>query len=758
MPLLTLFLPLPSFPVCRPSPRRRLSPRCALPDRVLWADNLTKTHDGRVYQLQDVSLSLPAGAKVAILGANGSGKSTLLSILAGLQPPDKGSVALRKGSSLAFVSQELPPDLDMSQSTLSAVLTLAAACTNSADVRAALKYARASALVDKAEAENAAQAEIDALLQRLAEAAAGMDERPAAWEIESYLATAMHRLQLPNNTPVMELSGGQKRRVAIAAALVSRPDVLLLDEVTNHLSIEGIQFLEETLQDPALSVLCISHDRYFVDRVCTTAIWELDDGLNRYSPGYDAFLTEKAAMIEAEQKEMLDLAKAFRRELEWMRKQPKARATKAKAREEGFEKLQQELQRRKNKIKENTRVKNLASATERLGSDVVQLENVTLTRGGKLVLDGFNYTFERGERIGICGGNGVGKSSLIRALLGKVPLQEGTINVGETVVFGHFDQDGIDLLAPLSAASEALLGGKGTDEIRVIDYVSELVSLHGHNPGNGKSSVSRKGASGIGAKDEAVAQLDAKIASLSHSIALPSPPTKSAGVSNPLTKMSPITMLDHFGFKRQQQHNFVSHLSGGEKRRLQLMALLLKNPNFLLLDEVSNDLDINTLTMLEELLLSYSGVLVLCSHDRFMLDRLVDHLLILEGDGKVSLVEGKFTEYLDAKREMEQEAKQNRKAVAVEERTQVAERTAAAAAQSKGRTMSYHEKKEYASLEKEIEQCEARYEELSAKLEQEATNAGYSDLAEWSAELAKTEKEIESKTERWVELAEIAGD
>lgn len=754
--MFALFLPLPTLPHIRRRPSNaRVPPRCALPDRVLWADNLTKTHDGRIYQLRDVSLSLPAGAKVGILGANGSGKSTLLSILAGLQSPDSGTVALRKGLSLAFVSQELPTNLDMTQSALRAVLDLAAQSTNSPDVRAALKYARAAAQVEDAEARRVPAAQMDTLLRQLAEAAAGMDERPAAWEVESYLATAMQRLYLPNTTPLRELSGGQKRRVAIAAALVARPDVLLLDEVTNHLSIEGIQFLEDTLQDPALSVLCISHDRYFVDRVCTTEIWELDDGLNRYPPGYDEFLKEKAARLEVEQKEMLDLAKAFRRELEWMRKQPKARATKAKAREEGFEKLQQELKNRKNKLRQNTRVRNLSSATERLGTDVVQLENVTLKRGGKLVLDGFDYTFERGERIGICGGNGVGKSSFIRALLGHVPLEDGKINVGETVVFGHFDQDGIDLSAPLSAASADLLAGKGSDRVRVIDYVSELVSLYGRNPGDGKNTASRKVRD---AKDEAVAQLDAKIASLSHSVALPSPPTKSAGPSNPLTKMTPVGMLDHFGFKRQQQHNFLSRLSGGEKRRLQLMALLLKNPNFLLLDEVSNDLDVNTLTLLEELLLSYTGVLILCSHDRFMLDRLVDHLMILEGDGKVSLVEGKFTEYLDAKREIEEEAKQNRKAVAIEDRTQEAERRASEASKKKERRMTYHEKKEYASLEGEIEKCQARYDELSAKLEKEAANAAYGDLAEWSAELAKTEQEIETKTERWVELAEIAGD
>lgn len=715
----------------------------ALSDRILWANNISKTHDGRTHQFKDMSLTIPRGAKLALLGRNGSGKSTLLSVLAGLMSPDSGEVSTVKEVSLALVSQELPSDLDPEQTVLHAVMHLAVRHTTAPDVRAALSYARAVA-----DAETGGKEALVALTA----AAARMETVDGAWEVESYLLAALQRLGLPSEKLLRDLSGGQKRRVAIAAALVSRPDILLLDEVTNHLSIEGIQFLEDVLQDPRLTIICISHDRYFVDAVCTTGIWELDGELVRYPPGYDAFLKEKAARIENEKREMANLAKAFRKELEWMRKQPKARGTKSKARVEEVARMQKELKNRTRSLKRSS-VRNLASSTTRMGTNVLELKNVTLKRGDKLILRNFNYTFERGERVGICGGNGVGKSSFLKALLGLLPIESGDIEVGKTVMFGHFDQDGIDLTTPLSEASIALLDAKNSDEIRVIDYVSELTSLFGvHNSQNVNTSQTY----GKNREEDAEARLTSKIEALSHSVALPVS-SRVAEVSNPLAKMSPISMLDHFGFERDKQHNFVSRLSGGEKRRLQLMALLLKNPNFLLLDEVSNDLDVNTLTMLEELLLDYTGVLVLCSHDRFMLDRLVDHLVIIEGNGEVGLVEGKFTDYLSAKQELEAEEKRNKKDIAIE--AAVAKRVELVEEQSgkQKKRLSYKEKREYERLEGEIDEYQEKHAELTVRMEKEAGDAGYSDLLEWSEELARLEAEIDKKTERWLELAEISG-
>lgn len=758
MPLLFLPTHLPPFrhnplPLSPKCPTRR--PHFVAVDRALWAESLSKTHARALFT--DLSLTLPLGAKVALLGANGSGKSTLLSILAGHLPPDTGKVQLRKGLSLAYVSQELPPNLDANQTGLSAVLTLAASHTNSAEVRAALQYARASAELAEVEMGGG---DTEQALKGLAKAAARMEERPDAWVVESYLQTAMSRLEIPRAQYMCEMSGGQKRRVGIAAALVARPDVLLLDEVTNHLSVDGIMFLEEVLQEGGLTVLCISHDRYFVDRVCKDAVWELDEGkLFEYGAGYQVFLRDKAVRLEKERKEMFELTKAVKKQLEWVRRQPKARSTKARSRVDEFDRMDEELKRRKQRAKEGGSVGPLMTATSRLGTRVVELEDVMIRRGEKVVVEGLNYKFERGERVGICGGNGVGKSSLLKAILGEVGVEQGIIKVGETVVFGHFEQEGIDMRAALSETSAIVLGVKSGEDVRVLDYVGELVSSYGNGGGGamGNGSSSRERASKEMRDEGRVeAALAAKIEELSHSVALPKPGSgRQGGDDNPLSKMSAITLLDQFGFRRDQQHAFVSRLSGGEKRRLQLMALLLKNANFLLLDEVSNDLDMNSLSMLEQLLTEYKGVLLLCSHDRFMLDRLVDRLIILEGEGKYSLVEGKFTEYLEAKQAAKEEERRKHKGSTWTKGT-----TGASKGKGENRVqkLSFKEKKEYEGLEGEIEVCQQRYDTLVGKMETEAGKARYDELAEWSRELAELEKRIDEMMQRWMTLAERAGD
>lgn len=714
-------------------------------DRILWATNLSKSHDGRSVHFKNLSLDLPQGAKLALLGRSGVGKSTLLSVLAGMSAPDEGSVTLRKGATLAYVSQKLP---DISAETvLDAVMKLAARCTNSDAVRAALRYASLMTRLQQQQSDSL-------LLKQLAEATSAMDHTAGAWETESYLNAALTRLEVPLHLPLSSLSGGQKRRVAIAAALVAKPDILLLDEVTNHLSIDAVQFIEQVLSEPATTVLAISHDRFFVDRVCVSGIWELDGELFKYGAGYDAYLESKAQSLQREQKSVADLSKAYKKELEWMRRQPKARGTKSKSRVAEVLKMQQQLSQRKNRLN-SAEVKELQTGTSRLGTDVVRVENVTLKRGDKLIVKDLSYTFERGERVGLVGGNGVGKSSFIELLLGHVAPQEGRVHVGETVCFGHFDQEGIDLSSALTEASKLTLKTQNWSQVRVVDYVKELLALHGPLPQQGSAArtSATRGSGGGDAADEAEQRVNEEIERLSYSVTVTACERRET-VSNPLAKMQPGALLEQFGFAREKHFNFVGGLSGGEMRRLQLIGLLLQNANFLLLDEVSNDLDLNTLTMLEELLVDYKGVLVLCSHDRFMLDRLVDHLLVFEGGGMVKVVEGKFTDYLEVKRQLEADSKKEHK----EQKKEAASAVRQSNASERRRKLSYKEKREYEGLEAQIDQLQQRHAELTELLATNARDAQYHTLSEWTAELARIDHDINAMTNRWVELADIAGD
>lgn len=725
-------------------------------ERLLWATNLAKSHDGSNSLFRDENITLQRGQKIGIVGSNGSGKTTLLHILSGLSTPDSGTVTTRKGTVSALVAQTIPTDLDGNLTVTTAVLRLASSHSPTPQIRATLRHAIALNAVMDAErlSSTLSKAEQTKRLEALAKAAAEMDACEGAWEVDSRVSSALSQLGLFPDGVLRNMSGGQKRRIGIAAALAAKPDILFLDEVTNHLSIDGLEFLESYLSDPSLTVVAISHDRAFLNAVCTTAIWELDSGeLYRHSAPYDAFIAEKDARLATDARRVYVMQKAFAKQLEWLRRQPKARSTKNRSRVNDVMKLEDELRTTLSRDKQRAlSVQDLKVSSARLGGDVVTLNDVTVRRGDKLIVDGMNFTFEPGERVGLIGKNGVGKSSIMRVIVGIDGTEQGDVHVGETVVFGYFDQEGIDVTARLSEGSAATHGVQTIDQLRLIDYIGELLSRYGDVgtvASSPQSSVSMSGVKQELRDDEAYSRVAGELDRLSYSASIPArkqEATKSG--SNPLRKMSPTGLLDHFGFSRDKQYSMLRNLSGGEKRRLQLLGLLLKNPNFLILDEVSNDLDINTLTLVEEVLDAYDGVLLLCSHDRFMLDRLVDRFIVMDGEGQVRFVQGKFSEFLEdekeAKQKLKMESAKKSKALVEQEATKP----------KAARKLSFKERKEYETLEVEIEQLQQEYYTLCDRLSN-SQGTGFEQIQEWGERVAELEQLVDQKTERWMVLAEL---
>lgn len=639
---------------------------------LLSAENLIKSYTGETYQLNDITLNLAEGARVGLVARNGSGKSTLLKILSGMEAPDSGAVVLRKGIHLGFLEQRAEEEWD----DVTVLDVVYGAKTPLMDLLRRYRH-----VVEAMERQDPS-----ASLEKFTQLSKEMDA-VSGWQAEANIRMLLSKLGIADEVlhrDVRGLSGGQKKRVALAAALVHQPDILLLDEPTNHLDIDSIQYLESMLRSGSMNgmpvtLLLVSHDRSFLDRVCTE-IWELDDGkIFRHLGNYESFLGDKERRL-IEMENMVETARSrMRKELEWMRRQPKARGTKSKARIEAF----YELQKLAKQGRSASQVK-LDARVSRLGEKVVELENATLfvgqgTANEKLIVDNFSYEFTKAERIGIVGPSGVGKSTFLQALVGKLPLDSGTIQVGETVVQGYYDQTSLNDLP---------------EDKRVAEFVQEKLS---------------------------------------------SSPTGSIGG---LT--SPIQVLDSFAFHRNQHFSMIDRLSGGERRRLQMLSVLSKNPNFLVLDEPQNDLDLQTIEVLEDFLLDYTGCLVVVSHDRMFMDRLTDHLLVFEGNGLVLPFTGTFSEYLDAKSSsnIETESKPPTRSVPSRE------------SPTKKRP-SFKEKKEYEKLEQEIDDLTAEKESLSLKLSDPSSSSSYTDLAEWTERLAFITTELESKTDRWFELAEL---
>lgn len=619
-------------------------------------ENLTKSFGIRTL-FKNVSFYIEEGDKVAFVARNGSGKSTLLKIIAGKDTPDSGTVWVHKDIKVIMLDQDTVFEDDAS--VWDHILNM-----DNPVVRLVKEYEQ---LMEK---ENPDEDRISVLVSQITEA--------DAWNFEGDLKQILGKLNIYNlQVPVKTLSGGQKKRVALAQALLEAElhegkCLLILDEPTNHLDVEMIEWLEDYLSTQKTTLLLVTHDRYFLDNVCNEIVELEDEKLYTYRGNYDYFLEQKALRQEVEQSELQKDKNIFRKELEWMRKQPKARTTKSKSRQDAFV----DIEHRVNAKKEVAEV-SLQMKMTRLGGKVLEMKKVYKSYGDKVILKGFDYTFKRGERIGVVGKNGTGKSTFLKIALGKVAPDSGKINHGETVVFGNFSQEGLQY----------------KEDKRAIEYVKDFAEFFPLADGS---------------------------------------------------KISASQFMEKFGFTAQQQFTPLSKLSGGEKRRLHLLSILFRNPNFLVLDEPTNDLDLQTLRTLEEFLQDFAGCLLIVSHDRYFMDRLVEHLFAFEGDGLVKDFPGNYSQYRDWKRDnpKEFEVEKNKNAEPVKETPE-----------KNTVKLSYKEKREFELLEKELSGLAKEKKELEQKL-----NSGdlpFDELQKISERISDIITAVDEKEMRWLELSEI---
>lgn len=622
----------------------------------LQVEDLVKSF-GDLLLFDHLSLGVAEGQRIGLIAKNGSGKTTLLNIIAGREDYQSGRITFRRDLKVAYLEQN--PTFP-SGTVLNACLS-----GDTPALRAIAEYERA---VESGEEE------------ALRRATDEMDAQNA-WNYEARIKQILTQLKITHfDQSVDQLSGGQIKRIALANALICEPDLLILDEPTNHLDLEMIEWLEEYLSRGRFSLLMVTHDRYFLDRVCTNIV-EIDDKRTYFYEGnYSLYLEKRRQRLEAEESRRERDVNLYRRELEWIRRQPQARGTKARSRIESFNDLEERL--RKRRSEENLR---LDVGATYIGKKIFEVKGLSKRFGDKVILDGFNYLFSRYEKMGIIGDNGTGKSTFIRMLLGELAPDSGTIDIGETVKFGYYSQAGIAF----------------DENEKVIDAVTAVAESVELNDGR---------------------------------------------------RMSASQFLQYFLFSPQAQHNYIAKLSGGERRRLYLCTVLMRNPNFLVLDEPTNDLDIMTLQVLEEYLQGYGGCLIVVSHDRYFMDKVADHLLVFEGGGRIKDFPGNYSEYLEWKRlkasqEHSVEGKSGRK----ESSTAASERRRPS--DSTRRKLSFNERREKESLEREIETLEQE----KAQLEQELCSGMLSveALTAHSTRIGELLTLIDQKSTRWFELSEI---
>lgn len=619
----------------------------------LSVEGLTKSFGERVI-FEDLTFGIDQGQKVAIVAKNGNGKSTLLRCLIGSETYDEGRVVFRNEIRVAYMQQS--EDLDPTHTILEEVFS-----HDLPELAAVKAYNKALRSGDEQE------------IQRSFQAITELN----AWDIEVKVNQILSVLKLENTEqPVGELSGGQKKRVALAKVLIAEPDFLILDEPTNHLDLDMIEWLEDYLSKSRSTILMVTHDRYFLEVVCDM-IFELEDRtIYRYKGNFSYFLEKKA---EREEQRMATVEKAknqFRKELDWMRRQPKARGTKQKARIEAFHETKKVAKQRLDEDELEIPVK-----MERLGTKILELHKIGKTFGAKKIINDFSYVFKRKERLGIVGNNGTGKTTFLKLLLGRETLTKGKIVTGETVVFGYYDQE-------LPSYD---------DDKKVIDIIRDVAEFIPLEKGR---------------------------------------------------QMSAAQFLEKFLFPRSMHYNFVSKLSGGEKRRLKLMTVLMQNPNFLILDEPTNDLDIFVMSVLEEYLRAFEGCLIVVSHDRYFMDKMVDHIFVFKGEGEIKDITGNYTEYRE---QLKQEERAEKK---VEREEKIVVTPKVEAKPQDKRKLTYKEQQEFNSLEGELEKLEEEKEQLTNQLSDAALSSD--ELMKAGQRLGEVVQQLEDKTDRWLELSEFA--
>ena len=616
---------------------------------LLSVEGISKSYGEKVI-FESLSFGVNQGQKIALIAKNGSGKSSILNIIAGKDVPDQGSVVFRKGIKVAYLAQEpvLDPKLTVEESILQADNPIISIIS---DYNEALKNPND---------QDAYQKAFEAM------------DQFQAWDFETQYKKILFKLKLNNiNAKVGSLSGGQKKRIALCNALLKQPELLILDEPTNHIDLEMIEWLESYFSKEKITLLMVTHDRYFLERVCNEII-ELDQGkLYSYKGNYSYYLEKRDARIAQENIEAHKTKLHFKKELEWMRRQPKARTTKSKSRIEDFKIIKEKASQRRDDHKVQLEIN-----MERLGNKMIEMHGVNKSYGDIDILKNFDYVFQRNERIGIIGKNGTGKSTFLNMLTSNIKPDSGKIICGETLKFGYYTQKGITYK-------------EGQKVIDVIREYGDYIPL-------------KKG-----------------------------------------KKISAQQLLERFLFDRKKQYDFVDKLSGGERKRLYLCIVLIQNPNFLILDEPTNDLDIVTLNVLESFLLDFPGCLIVVSHDRYFMDKIIDHLFVFKGLGNIDNFPGNYSDYrtYEDSKIKEKSKRLNSENHEIKENKKNYNKS----------SLNYSQQKEFKKLEREIKKTEALKEEIQNHFNNELS---LEEVKKYSVELKNIEQDLELKTNRWFELSE----